>query len=89
MSAIAPMVPTIETVTTAAGAIGTAMTGVAGSTTIDIMVTATITGGRIPAATRRATLVRSSRAGLDSAPEPRSAERVRAGEGRFRRAEVH
>jgi hypothetical protein len=40
------MVATIATVTTAAGAIGTAMTGVAGSATIDIMVTATITGGR-------------------------------------------
>ena len=47
------MLPTIATVTTAAGAIGTAMTGVAGSTTIDIMVTATIIGGRIAAATRR------------------------------------
>jgi len=42
------MLPIIAIVTTAAGAIGTAMTGVAGSTTIDIIATATITGGRLP-----------------------------------------
>src|SRR5439155_25919420 len=46
--AIAPMLPIIAIVTTAAGAIGTAMGGVAGSTTIDIIATATITGGRLP-----------------------------------------